>query len=85
LLLGWVNPEAFFREHWMPCVYLLPAPTPIQADTSLNLNTYHDDYCYWFDLGATLPPPAQPSCSCGVHNSLDRYALRQLHDEPYKA
>eukprot|EP00045_Choanoeca_perplexa_P009595 m.92778 g.92778 ORF g.92778 m.92778 type:complete len:609 (-) comp14964_c0_seq1:15-1841(-) len=80
---GWVNPQAFFREHWMPCVYLLAHPTPVDVGQNIPLQTYHDDYCYWFTLDSDDLLTAQPACSCGVHNSLDRFGLRQLHDQQY--
>eukprot|EP00730_Choanoeca_flexa_P004450 TRINITY_DN11701_c0_g2_i3.p1 TRINITY_DN11701_c0_g2~~TRINITY_DN11701_c0_g2_i3.p1 ORF type:complete len:625 (+),score=96.48 TRINITY_DN11701_c0_g2_i3:224-1876(+) len=82
---GWINPDAFFREHWMPCVFLLPSPMHVMQGDDLNLTAFHDDYRYWFTLTSEReqPLPSLPARSWGLHACMDRYAIRQLWDDGY--
>lgn len=79
-----------WREHWMPCLFWLPAPVPMTAGQEMVLWSNHDDYRLWFDVSVasevSMPshgqahPLPQPVCSCGLHLCLDESRIWLLND-----
>ncbi|XP_072278976.1 protein arginine N-methyltransferase 7 [Pyxicephalus adspersus] len=94
---GWLYPADHpvpWRDHWMQCVYFLPAEKKVTQGEELCLTAYQDDYCVWYKL---MKPGAEesssgsderPVCLCGAHIIWNRARFGELNDhgriEKYK-
>eukprot|EP00794_Sanderia_malayensis_P014000 gene14000-15458_t len=74
-----------WREHWMQAVYFVPGEINATIGQSIDINMFHDDYSFWFDVPLPTSPPADdvkkmPLCSCGLHTSWSRERFLMNND-----
>ncbi|MBN3298187.1 ANM7 methyltransferase, partial [Amia calva] len=87
---SWMHPDPDkypWRDHWMQCVYFLPAEVPVTEGEAVSLTVSHDDYSLWYNLdkcsqqgGDSEHGVCRPMCTCQAHLVWTRPRFGELND-----
>jgi len=84
---SWAGEESVWRDHWMQSVYYNPRPIQLTQGTKYCLQSFHDEYSFWFNiglngdsLGVETSVLQHPPCTCGVHSALSRSRFGLFND-----
>ncbi|XP_006641366.2 protein arginine N-methyltransferase 7 isoform X1 [Lepisosteus oculatus] len=87
---SWTYPDSDtypWRDHWMQCVYFLPAEVLLAEGEKVNLTVNRDDYSLWYSLrkhsqegGDNELGVCIPRCTCQAHMVWTRPRFGELND-----
>ena len=86
--------DPLWQDHWKPCAWALPHPTPVAPGQAWGVQGAHDDTGVWVDArpqnekGVELREGPAP-CACGLHlpggegqeAGFPLWRIRELNDE----